>query len=242
MYVNVYNLMNPQSNKKFGYLGVGIYHSGVVVHGIEYSFGGSKDSEENTTGVFGIPPRTALPDTMFNQSVPVGETTTTPRQLEWILRGMGREWTKDSYQLLSRNCNHFSEELTKKLGCNFPSWVNRAAKLSNALVPKSVIDYVLATVPTPPTEENTQQQPHRPNCKCSRNCRQHQQRGGGGGAGAGESESSTPAEAPPIPEDLSKLSVRQLRTLMFLHNISWADCLEKGDMHAKLKQKRLEQS
>jgi len=35
------------------------------------------------------------------------------------------------YDLVSRNCNHFSELFVTRLGKTFPAWVNRAAKLGN---------------------------------------------------------------------------------------------------------------
>jgi hypothetical protein len=37
----------------------------------------------------------------------------------------------NTYDLVGKNCNHFSELLITRLGMSFPSWVNRAAKLGN---------------------------------------------------------------------------------------------------------------
>jgi hypothetical protein len=36
------------------------------------------------------------------------------------------------------------------------------------------------------------------------------------------------------PDSLEELSLRQLRTLMFLHGLKWEDCLERADMIARI--------
>lgn len=53
--LNVYDL-NPQSNKNplFQLLGIGFYHSGVEINGIEYSYGGNPNM--SGTGVFSNAP------------------------------------------------------------------------------------------------------------------------------------------------------------------------------------------
>jgi deubiquitinase DESI2 len=52
--VNVYDL-TPQNNVMY-WMGVGVYHTGVEVHGIEYAFGGH---DYDLSGVFATNPREA---------------------------------------------------------------------------------------------------------------------------------------------------------------------------------------
>eukprot|EP01059_Diplonema_ambulator_P013269 TRINITY_DN2379_c0_g1_i1.p1 TRINITY_DN2379_c0_g1~~TRINITY_DN2379_c0_g1_i1.p1 ORF type:complete len:282 (+),score=53.93 TRINITY_DN2379_c0_g1_i1:61-906(+) len=224
--VNVYNLMTPENNQKFGYLGVGIYHSGVVVHGKEWSFAGSRDADVglDVSGVFSIVPKTALPAEMLHSSIVVGETSLTEQQVAWILTGMSKAWTMRSYHVLSRNCNHFSEEFLNRLSkasgtkFTFPAWINRAAKLGDMLLPNSLLEYIMRSLPQPPPEAPP---PRKPQC-----CHHHHP----------PATQPTEEPLPPIPEDLNSLTVRQLRTILFVRKIDWKGCIEKTDMVAKIKE------
>eukprot|EP01064_Diplonema_japonicum_P003878 TRINITY_DN12562_c0_g1_i2.p1 TRINITY_DN12562_c0_g1~~TRINITY_DN12562_c0_g1_i2.p1 ORF type:complete len:298 (+),score=22.54 TRINITY_DN12562_c0_g1_i2:88-981(+) len=236
--LNVYNLMSPETNQKFNYLGVGIYHSGVVVHGKEWSFAGSRDPNigEDVPGVFSMLPKTALGPEMFHSSIEIGETDLTQEQIAWILAGMGKQWTLTSYHILGKNCNHFSEAFVGKLAkaagvkYSFPGWVNRAAKLGDLLVPNALLEYVMRSLPQPPPEAFATPPPSGHSCNCPHS-HSHAQ----------ESRAETP-ELPPIPDDLSSLTVRQLRTILFLRKIDWKDCIEKSDMVAKIKEYQREHS
>ncbi|KAI7897187.1 PPPDE putative peptidase domain-containing protein [Mucor mucedo] len=60
----------------------------------------------------------------------MGYTELTQKQVDKVLQDISKEYVGTSYNLLTRNCNHFSEELCKSLtGKTAPGWVNRAAKL-----------------------------------------------------------------------------------------------------------------
>ncbi|KAK8668737.1 hypothetical protein V6N13_106183 [Hibiscus sabdariffa] len=52
VYLNVYDLTN--ANRYVYWAGLGIFHSGVDVHGVEYAFGAH---DYPTSGVFEIEPR-----------------------------------------------------------------------------------------------------------------------------------------------------------------------------------------
>lgn len=62
----------------------------------------------------------------------MGTTNLAEKQVEELLVELSDEFTGPTYNLLTRNCNHFTEEfvmrLTKKA---IPTWINRAAKLGN---------------------------------------------------------------------------------------------------------------
>ncbi|CAO0789913.1 unnamed protein product [Mucor circinelloides] len=132
VYVNVYDMIQPNYITQFGYyaLGVGVFHSGVEIGGKEYCFGGH--DIPNVTGVFVIEPRIGIPELKLKQTFDMGTTHLTEKEIEDLLLQLSDEFTGPSYNLLSRNCNHFTEEfvvnLTQK---TIPAWINRAAKLGN---------------------------------------------------------------------------------------------------------------
>lgn len=62
----------------------------------------------------------------------MGTTDLTEKEIEELLLTLSDEFTGTSYNLLSRNCNHFTEEFVKRLNDRtIPYWINRAAKLGN---------------------------------------------------------------------------------------------------------------
>lgn len=62
----------------------------------------------------------------------MGTTDLTDKEIEELLLKLSDEFTGPSYNLLTRNCNHFTEEFVKCLNDkNIPTWINRAARLGN---------------------------------------------------------------------------------------------------------------
>ncbi|CAI9775034.1 unnamed protein product [Fraxinus pennsylvanica] len=102
----------------------GIFHSAVQIYGDdEWSFGYC----EQGTGVFSCP-STKNPMYTFRESIKLGETTFSIVKVNQILRELSREWPGHSYDLLSKNCNHFCDEFCERLGVpKLPGWVNRFA-------------------------------------------------------------------------------------------------------------------
>jgi hypothetical protein len=124
--LNIYDLSNQ--NSWFYWCGVGVYHSGVEVHGVEYAYGGH---EYDVSGIFATNPRDAPGPVLFRESVVVGETSLTPQQVQQAVQELGQEYKGNRYHLLQRNCNHFSDHLCVKLtGMHPPVWVNRLAGLA----------------------------------------------------------------------------------------------------------------
>ncbi|CAM6050198.1 unnamed protein product [Sphagnum compactum] len=136
---DVTNSMNVQANSvimninKIMRDGIGIggiFHSAVQVFDEEWSFGFC----ENGSGVFSCPPKTN-PMYTYRESVPLGDTEMSVMQVKRILMELCREWPGCSYDLLSRNCNHFCEAFCAKLGVQkLPLWVNRFANMGDAAV------------------------------------------------------------------------------------------------------------
>jgi len=136
--LNVYDL-SPQNKYTYN-CGLGIYHSGVEVYGVEYAFGGH---EYNTSGIFATNPRDAPGPVIFRESVVVGETTLSQSEVQQAVYALGETFKGNSYHLLERNCNHFSESLTMRLTSHrTPGWVNRLAYVAimlHCLLPASLV-------------------------------------------------------------------------------------------------------
>lgn len=97
-----------------------------VVNDVEYAFGAH---EFPTTGIFEVEPR-KCPGFTFRTSIAVGSTELSPSDLCNLLNDMSTHYAGDSYNLLTKNCNHFTDELCLRLtGRPLPGWVNRLAGL-----------------------------------------------------------------------------------------------------------------
>ncbi|KAK9672598.1 hypothetical protein RND81_12G111200 [Saponaria officinalis] len=141
--LHIYDVTNSGSEKtnntimninKFFKDGIGlggIFHSAVQVYGDdEWSFGFC----EQGTGVFCCP-ITKNPMYTYREKIVLGQTNQSIFVVNQILRELSREWPGESYDLLSRNCNHFCDELCERLGVpKLPGWVNRFANAGDAAV------------------------------------------------------------------------------------------------------------
>ncbi|KAK9079523.1 hypothetical protein SSX86_001195 [Deinandra increscens subsp. villosa] len=124
VYLNVYDL-TPINGYAY-WVGLGVYHSGVQVHGVEYAFGAH---EHSTTGIFEVEPR-KCPGFTFRKSILIGRTDFGSREVRSFIEKLATEYTGNSYNLITRNCNHFCNDLSLRLTKKpIPSWVNRLARL-----------------------------------------------------------------------------------------------------------------
>ncbi|KAJ4956006.1 hypothetical protein NE237_012789 [Protea cynaroides] len=107
----------------------GIFHSAVQVYGDEeWSFGFC----ENGTGVFNCPP-SKNPMYTYRECITLGKTNLSIFKVNQILRELKTEWPGNSYDLLSKNCNHFCDVFCERLGVpKLPAWVNRFANAGDA--------------------------------------------------------------------------------------------------------------
>ncbi|WOL06432.1 deSI-like protein [Canna indica] len=136
VHLNVYDL-TPFNGYAY-WFGLGIYHSGVQVHGVEYAYGAH---EHPTTGIFEGEPR-QCPGFAFRKSILIGRTDLGPREVRALMEEMAAEYTGITYNLITKNCNHFCNEACHRLtGKAIPRWVNRLAKigfLCNCVLPVQV--------------------------------------------------------------------------------------------------------
>lgn len=146
--LNIYDLMAPSKLSSFMWLsGLSICHSGVVIHDEEWAFGGH--DVDGVTGVYVSRPRAVPDNAIFRTTICIGVTLLDDRQIRKALNKLRLEYTGPSYDLLHRNCNHFSTDVCLALcGTSPPAWVNRIAGLG-AKLPLCVSE----TWVNPPTAE-----------------------------------------------------------------------------------------
>lgn len=136
LYLNVYDL-TPINNYLY-WVGLGIFHSGIEVHGLEYGFGAH---EYSSSGVFEVEPK-SCPGFIFRRSVLLGSTDMSHSEFRSFMENLSGKFHGDTYHLIAKNCNHFTNEVCLRLtGKAIPGWVNRLAKLGsfcNCLLPESI--------------------------------------------------------------------------------------------------------
>lgn len=156
VYLNVYDL--TPINGYMYWAGLGIFHSGVEVHGAEYAFGAH---DFPTSGVFEVEPR-QCPGFKFRKSIFMGTTALDPFEVRDFMEQQSRLYNGDTYHLITKNCNHFCEDMCYKLtGKKIPKWVNRLARIGsacNCILPE---DLKATTVPhNPHLEEFENEKKH----------------------------------------------------------------------------------
>lgn len=123
-------------------MGASLLHSGVVINGREYAYGGH--DKRGVTGVYWTKPKTEPPGGTFKCEILHGFTLASDEEIDATLRAASEEFLGTSYNLLTKNCNHFTSYLCKKLtGQPGPGWLNRAASIGVALpcvVPRDWIE------------------------------------------------------------------------------------------------------
>lgn len=110
-----------------------MYHTGVEVLGAEYVFGGG---DTTFSGVTLQRPR--IPPLgsgwTFYQTVDIGPLQGSRDESLRAIAELRSDFPASSYDLVSRNCNHFSDALCQRLcGHGIPTWVNRLANLGGAV-------------------------------------------------------------------------------------------------------------
>eukprot|EP00928_Gymnodinium_smaydae_P057846 TRINITY_DN41073_c0_g1_i1.p1 TRINITY_DN41073_c0_g1~~TRINITY_DN41073_c0_g1_i1.p1 ORF type:complete len:438 (+),score=98.66 TRINITY_DN41073_c0_g1_i1:56-1315(+) len=105
----------------------GVFHAGVEVLGLEWSYGFSDD--ETRPGVSCNKPR-LHPCHHYRQTVVLGKTELSEGEIGALLSSMLEEYPGDDYDLLRRNCVHFASDFARRLGVgSVPGWVCRLATI-----------------------------------------------------------------------------------------------------------------
>ncbi|CAL1145974.1 unnamed protein product [Cladocopium goreaui] len=102
----------------------GAFHTGVEVYGKEWSYGMTFD---NTSGIISHEPAKNA-DHTFRETLSMGYTRFSPREVGKILEDLKRDWRGRDYHVLTKNCHHFSEVFCARLGvARLPPWINTLA-------------------------------------------------------------------------------------------------------------------
>ncbi|MBA0847517.1 hypothetical protein Goshw_019110 [Gossypium schwendimanii] len=122
--LNVYDL-TPLNNYSY-WVGFGIFHSGIEVHGKEYGFGAH---DFPVSGVFEVEPK-SCPGFIYRSSILLGRINMPYSEFREFIENVASEYHGDTYHLISKNCNHFTDDMAQRLiGRHIPGWVNRMARL-----------------------------------------------------------------------------------------------------------------
>lgn len=119
-------------------VGASLLHSGVVINGKEYAYGGH--DRPGLSGVYWHKPKMLPPGGTFKSEILHGFTLATEQEINDTIQSAAEEFLGTRYNLLTKNCNHWTSYICEKLtGTPAPGWLNRAASIGVALpcvVPK----------------------------------------------------------------------------------------------------------
>jgi len=132
--LNVYE-PRDKSQSTGASFGFGVYHTGLEVYGTEYMFAGGEGS--SGSGIHPQTPRVSPPGSpwVYLKTADLGKTVLTRAQIQDLISRMGSEYPASTYHVMARNCNHFTDDLSKRITTGksgIPGWVNRAANLGNS--------------------------------------------------------------------------------------------------------------
>ena len=118
MILNIYDL-SPANDCLYP-VGFGLHHSGVEINGVEYSFASG-------AGIFESDPKEAA-GAKYRESIELGAFEGGSSELRMVVADLRSDFGPDSYNLLTKNCNHFAAALVwSLLRRPIPSYVNRLA-------------------------------------------------------------------------------------------------------------------
>lgn len=144
--LNVYDL--TPVNDYLYWLGFGVFHSGIEVHGMEYGFGAHDFS---SSGVFEVESK-CCPGFVYRKTLWLGTTEMSREEFRSFIEKLAGKYHGNTYHLISKNCNHFTDDVCKNLtGKPIPGWVNRLARVGSVfdcLLPESVQVSPVGRVPT----------------------------------------------------------------------------------------------
>jgi hypothetical protein len=114
----------------------------VVINDREYAYGGH--DRRGLTGVYWTKPKTNPPGGTFKCEILHGFTLASQAEIETTIKEVSEQFQGMAYNLLTKNCNHFTAYLCQKLtGRAGPTWLNRAASIGVAIpcvVPRAWVE------------------------------------------------------------------------------------------------------
>ena len=138
IYLNIYDLHSL--NYYLHPFGIGAYHTGVQLFDVEFAFGAH---ETTSTGVYESEPRLSI-KAKFRESIYLGVITLGIEKILDAIEELKLEYAGCAYNLFNKNCNHFSNDICKKLlNKGIPKYINRLATLSGFIkcfLPRNFLD------------------------------------------------------------------------------------------------------
>ena len=127
--INIYEL-HPKANRFLSKIGIGLYHSGVVIDDREWTFAPFINNETNENGIHSIPP--GLFNEFHKTTLIAGQIDINNFDLACIINKFRNQFLSSEYNLITNNCNDFTKVFCKEI-CNYdvPNWINRAAKIGS---------------------------------------------------------------------------------------------------------------
>jgi hypothetical protein len=127
--INIYEL-HPKANRFLSRIGIGLYHSGVVIGNREWTFGPFINNQTNENGIYSIPP--GLFNEFHKTTLIIGQIDINEFDLTCIINKFRHQFLSSEYELIINNCNDFTKVFCREI-CNYdvPNWINRAAKISS---------------------------------------------------------------------------------------------------------------
>lgn len=114
----------------------------MVINDREYAYGGH--DRRGLTGVYWTKPKTNPPGGTFKCEILHGFTLASQAEIETTIKEVSEQFQGTAYNLLTKNCNHFTAYLCQKLtGRAGPTWLNRAASIGVAIpcvVPRAWVE------------------------------------------------------------------------------------------------------
>ena len=128
--LHVYDLGESRALAGLNSRALGAFHVAVEVYGYEWSYGWNDDGE---TGVFACEPKQCEMHT-YRESISMGNTTLSREQVNTLLDKLEPTWLGANYDMIARNCCHFSREFSIGLGVGeIPRWLYRLADAGAAV-------------------------------------------------------------------------------------------------------------
>ncbi|CAK9058733.1 unnamed protein product [Durusdinium trenchii] len=136
-WLHVYDLNGTEvANNTLHPLGLGLFHAGLEVYGVEWSFGGCPlpPGALPYTGVSPMRPR-SCPCATYRESVSLGPIPISAQEVWQILVKLAARWLSHEYHPLKRNCLDFCSEFSRALRLQeVPGWLGRLASAADFLL------------------------------------------------------------------------------------------------------------
>lgn len=206
---HVYDLRGVESsNDATLELGMGVFHVGVEVFGVEWSFG-CVVGGDLITGIYPVRPK-RCPIGRYRESIYLGEARAHDARRVWsLIESFTETWIGKEYHPLHKNCVHFCEELSARLGVDaIPAWVGRLADTADTLLSPFLAALGSQLLPPRNSGEDGLVDEQLPESRP--------------GADQGRTASSLTASGPQVASPTSKLSPATQVALDFETRFGWA--------------------